>query len=115
MSRNHVVQLTGYTENYWIIKNQWGDDWGEDGYMRVSRDPDHNCLIGSEVFDFEKVLCQVSGCAECVSGNSSQCSLCVDQENTDLVDGECTCQQSNEVFSADGYCIACQVLGCSKC
>ena len=110
-----MVQLVGYSEDYWLIKNQWGDDWGEDGYMRVSRDPDHNCLIGSEVFDFEKVLCQVSGCVDCVDGNVSECLECTDKENANLVDGKCLCKNDKEVFSTDGYCVSCRVLGCSQC
>ena len=36
---NHAVLLVGYTPDYWIIKNSWGDNWGEDGYIRVSRLP----------------------------------------------------------------------------
>ena len=52
-----MVQLVGYGTNYWLIKNSWGEDWGDNGYMKVSRDASHNCLIGSEVFDFEKVQC----------------------------------------------------------
>ena len=62
---NHVVQLVGYGSDYWLVKNSWGDDWGDNGYIKVSRDSSHNCHIGSEVFDFEKVLCQVPGCNEC--------------------------------------------------
>ena len=31
---DHVVLLVGYTPEYWIIKNQWGTDFGEEGYMR---------------------------------------------------------------------------------
>jgi len=38
----HVVALVGYndTQRYWIIKNSAGEDWGEDGYARVSYDAD---------------------------------------------------------------------------
>lgn len=37
------MAVVGYGEthdgtNYWILKNSWGDDWGEKGYMRTQRD-----------------------------------------------------------------------------
>ena len=59
--------------------------------------------------------CYVLGCASCVEGNPSSCIECKDEENAEMVDGECSCKESNHVFSEDGYCIACQVLGCSEC
>jgi Papain family cysteine protease len=33
----HGVALIGYDadEQYWIIKNSWGDEWGEDGYAML--------------------------------------------------------------------------------
>ncbi len=38
----HAVVIVGYSipENYWIVKNSWGPDWGEAGYFRVSMDDD---------------------------------------------------------------------------
>jgi C1A family cysteine protease len=33
----HLVVLVGYDEvqNYWICKNSWGEDWGENGYFKI--------------------------------------------------------------------------------
>lgn len=47
---NHAVLLVGYTPDYWIIKNQWGSDWGENGYIRVTRNRLYNCKIGTSAF-----------------------------------------------------------------
>ncbi|RLN57321.1 hypothetical protein BBJ29_010083, partial [Phytophthora kernoviae] len=34
---DHAVLVVGYDDTSFKIKNSWGTDWGEDGYVRVSR------------------------------------------------------------------------------
>lgn len=38
---DHAVLLVGYNDThetpYWLIKNSWGTDWGEDGYVRIAQ------------------------------------------------------------------------------
>ncbi|KAK7350672.1 hypothetical protein VNO77_09534 [Canavalia gladiata] len=53
---NHGVAVVGYGTtvdgtNYWIVKNSWGPEWGEQGYIRMQRnvsDKEGLCGIAME-------------------------------------------------------------------
>ena len=34
---DHGVLVVGSTEQYWRIKNSWGAEWGDRGFMKVRR------------------------------------------------------------------------------
>ena len=49
---NHVVMVAGYgfdselKQKYWLVKNRWGTEWGENGYFRIMKGVDE-CAIES--------------------------------------------------------------------
>ncbi len=52
MEGGHAVSIVGYNDagRYWIVRNSWGPDWGENGFVRVSYDDTSG--IGNETWSF---------------------------------------------------------------
>lgn len=48
---NHAVLVVGYGTDprggdYWLVKNSWGQRWGDRGYVKMARNRNNNCGIG---------------------------------------------------------------------
>lgn len=57
---NHVITLVGFGTDpdgtkYWRLKNSWGADWGENGYVRFKRGV-NTCGIMSEPVYFTSTI-----------------------------------------------------------
>ncbi|KAL7993030.1 hypothetical protein Chor_017286 [Crotalus horridus] len=52
----HAMLAVGYgteqeddkTTDYWILKNSWSENWGEQGYMRLVKGVDNHCGVANQ-------------------------------------------------------------------
>lgn len=71
---NHAVTLYGYgrkgADKYWLVKNSWGEDWGENGFIRVLRHDSEDAFCGVDTDPSKGVACkngpkEVEVCGTC--------------------------------------------------
>jgi len=71
---NHAVVLFGYgghgSEKYWLVRNSWGQSWGEEGYIRLLRTDDEESHCYKDQDPLQGVSCKgapssVKVCGQC--------------------------------------------------
>lgn len=51
---NHAVTIIGYgtqdTQDYWLVRNQWGTNWGDSGYFKLPYGSNYCGLLIQPIF-----------------------------------------------------------------
>lgn len=51
---NHAVTIIGYgtldSQDYWLVRNQWGTNWGDSGYFKLPYGSNYCGLLIQPIF-----------------------------------------------------------------
>lgn len=56
---DHAVQLVGFTEEAWIVRNSYSANWGENGFIRLQRRDEDGTLLNTCGIAYEPVWLEV--------------------------------------------------------
>lgn len=92
----HLVSIVGYNDDpgYWVCKNSWGRDWGENGWFRIKYDV---CEIEEETLYLE---------VQTVNNffNIVKCGTETYKRSGDIYDyNDCTVSMSEHLWSGSAY------------
>lgn len=78
----HAVLIVGYGDGYWICKNSWGTDWGENGFFKIAWG---NCYIGRDAitcsYDMPVIACYEN--ADCDNADPCSTGMCINHGTLD--------------------------------
>ncbi|RXG56103.1 Digestive cysteine proteinase 2, partial [Armadillidium vulgare] len=103
---NHAVLVTGYGtyngEEYWMVKNSWGTEWGDNGYIMMARNRSNNCDKYNKEYSPEEDIKR----HQIFNENK----LMIEEHNKKFEEGEVTFTMEINKFSDIGRSIVISVL-----
>jgi len=88
---NHAVTVAGYgklgNNKYWLVRNSWGNGWGDKGYIKMDRNKQNMCMISSYAH-YPKVECMSGRTCKKVDPNKADGDGSDDESDDGSDDGD---------------------------